>query len=212
MKQKNPFYSLDPELRKQYNLLAMRADKRLQRLEKYSKRPGNETLLKGAYARALRDIEVYSGKGHKRFKTTNITSNEELQAKINDIKNFLRADTSTLKPGIDTRGFNVSSYQKMADTFNKRYDSDLTWQDIQNYYGSKKAQRIASKIKASKSVAKALGEFKRLSQKNPKLTGAQLRRDIKANPNIRLSDDDVTNDIMKKMIKYGLSPKTLFKG
>lgn len=199
-------------IKEQYKLLAMRADKRLQRLEKYMKRPGYESLSKGAYARAIRDIEVWKGKGHKRFGINPPTNVEELQAKLNDIKSFLRSDTSTLKPGIDTQGFAVSVYEKQANTFNDRYGGDFTWQELANFYGSKKAQRIANRIKSSKSVARALGEFKALNKKNPKLTGAQLRRDIKENPNIVLSDDEVTNEIMKRMINMGISPRTLFKG
>lgn len=200
------------DLLKEYTLLAMRADKRLQRLEKYMKRPGYEGLEKGAYARALKDIEVWSGKGHKRFKTKAPATEEALQAKINDIKAFLRADTSTMKPGIDTQGFAVSVYQKQAETFNQRYGGEFTWQELANYYGSKKAQRIASRIKSSKTVARALGEFKKLHEKDPKLTGAKLKRAIEENSNIKLSDDQVTDEIMKKMIRMGISPRTLFKG
>lgn len=199
----------DPALLKEYKTLAMRADKRLQRLEKYAKRPGMGSLLKGAYARAVRDIQAYGG--NKRFLTKPPADEVALKAKINDMRTFLRADTSTLKPGIDTRGFSVASYEKAASTFNSRYGTDLTWQEMGNFYQSKKAQRIANRIKASKTVARALGEFKRMNQKNPKLTGAQLKRDIKANPNIKLSDDAAVNEVMKRMINMGISPRTLFK-
>lgn len=200
----------------QYVLLSMRADKRLQRLEKYAKRPGMGELLKGAYARAMRDIEAFTGKGHKRFLTKMKNETEadimELKAKINAINTFLRADTSTLKPGIDTRGFAVSSYEKAAATFNSRYGTSLTWQEISNFYTSKKAEWISKRIKSSKSLAKAIGKFKELNKKNPKLTGAELKRQIKANPNIKLDDDLVTDKIMKQMINMGISPRTLFKG
>ena len=121
MKKINKFSTLEAE----YKLLAMRADKRLQRLEKYMQRPGFETLSKGAYARALRDIEIWSGKGHKRFLTKAPGNVEELQAKINDIKSFLRSDTSTLQPGIDTQGYAVSVYEKQAQTFNNRYGGEF---------------------------------------------------------------------------------------
>ena len=208
MKKINKFSSLEAE----YKLLAMRADKRLQRLEKYMQRPGYETLSKGAYARALRDIEIWSGKGHKRFLTKAPGNVEELQAKINDIKAFLRSDTSTLKPGIDTQGYAVSVYEKQAQTFNNRYGGDFTWQELANYYGSKKAQRIANRIKASKSVARALGAFKELTTKNPKKTRAQYRQELRDNPDVKYTDDEVTNEIMKKMIRAGISPRTLFKG
>ena len=208
MKKVKKYDSLESE----YRLLAMRADKRLQRLEKYMQRPGFETLKKGAYARAMRDIEIWSGKGHKRFMTKAPSSAAELQAKINDIKTFLRSDTSTMKPGIDTQGYAVSVYEKQAQTFNNRYGGDFTWQELANYYGSKKAQRIANSIKASKSVAKALGVFKELTQRNPKKTREQYRQELKNNPDVKYTDDEVTNEIMKKMIRSGISPRTLFKG
>lgn len=199
------------ELIQQYKLLAMRADKRLQRLEKYSQRPGMESIKKGAYARAMQDIKQWRGPGHKRFLMKPPSDEAVLRSYINDIKSFLQADTSTLKPGIDTKGYAISTYQKAADTFNARYGGNLTWQDLQNYYGSKKAQRIAKRIKASKSVARALGAFKDLNKKNPKITGAQLKREIRNNPDVKLSDDEAVNEIMKRMINAGISPRTLFK-
>lgn len=208
---KKKTYDLD-NLLDEYKKLTMRADKRLQRLEKYMQRPGYETLAKGAYKRAMRDIGVWSGKGHKRFGTKAPEDPKELQAKLNDIKAFLRADTSTLKPGIDTQGFAVSTYEHAANTFNERYGGDLSWQEIQSYYGSKKAAKIAKQIQASKTVARALGKFKELKSKNPKISGAQLRRDLEANPNMKLTDDAAVNEAMKRMIKAGISPRTMFKG
>lgn len=196
----------------EYKTLTMRADKRLQRLEKYMQRPGYETLEKGAYKRAMRDIKIWSGKGHKRFGTKPPEDVRELQAKINDIKAFLRADTSTLKPGIDTQGFAISSYEKAANTFNQRYGSDFNWQEIQNWYGSKKAARVAKAIQASKTVARALGRFKQMMRENPKQSGAALRREIANNPNIKLDDDAAVNEAMKRMINMGISPRTMFKG
>ena len=221
MKKINKYDSLEAE----YKLLAMRADKRLQRLEKYMQRPGYETLKKGAYARAMRDIAIWSGKGHKRFLTKAPSNTAELQAKINDIKAFLRSDTSTMKPGIDTQGFAVSVYEKQAGTFNDRYGGNFTWQELANYYDSAKADRIAKRIKASKSIAKALGEFKKLARKGE--TNESLMSQIRAGgkervligkqhywkyKDIKLTDDEVTNEIMKKMIRAGISPRTLFKG
>lgn len=205
-------------LLEEYNVLSMRADKRLQRIEKYSKRPGYEGLKQGAYARAIRDIEVWSGKGHKRFRTKPPTTREgminetELQAKINDIRHFLRAETSTMKPGIDTRGFSISSYEKMAETTNKRYGGDFTWQELARFYESKKAERIAKSIKSSKSVARALGKFKKFNKNNPNVTGKELRDMIKNDTNFKFTDDQVTDDIMKRIVKLGLTPSKLFEG
>lgn len=204
----------------EYRLLAMRADKRLQRLEKYSSREGYEEILQGSYARAILDIESWSGEGRKRFLTQppkyeNGEINERaLRAKINDIKAFLRSDTSTLKPGLETRGWSVSRYESMAKTFNQRYGSKgapVTWKDIRNYYQSSLSKKISGMIESSKSVAIALGEFKKLQQRDPKSSRAQIMRDIKSGKNVILSKDAVTNEIMKKMVAAGVSPRTIFK-
>lgn len=200
----------------QYKTLAARADKRLQRLEKYSQRPGLQNITQAAgYQKAMRDIKIFGG--NKRFSTkppslpNGQLDEDVLRAKMNSIKEFLRADTSTLKPGIDTAGYSIERFQRTAETFNERYGGDLTWDELATFYSSKKAARVAEAYGDSKTVAKALGEFKKLNKNNPKLTGAELKRQIKSNPNMRLSDDDAVNEAMKRMIKLGLSPKYLFK-
>ena len=197
-------------IEEQYKVLAMRADKRLQRLEKYMKRPGYDTIDKGAYARAIRDIEVWKGKGHKRFGIRPPKNVEELQAKINDIKSFLRADTSTLKPGMGTQGFAISVYEKQAKTFNSRYNANLSWQELANFYGSETATKIANEIRASKTVALALGQFKRMFRRNSKLTNEDLIERIKNNKNRSLSKNEAVNQVMKDMIEMGFDPQDVF--
>lgn len=200
----------------QYKTLALRADKRLQRLEKYSQRSGLSGITQAAaYQKAMRDIQIFGGK--KRFFTKPPMINgkidtDVLRAKMNSIKTFLRSDTSTLQPGIDTAGYSIDRFRETAKTFNSRYScgEDLTWSDISNYYSSKKAQRVAEAYGDSKTVAKALGRFKKINKNNPKLTGAELKRQIQNNPKRRLDKDDAVNEAMKRMINMGLSPKYLF--
>lgn len=200
----------------EYKLLAMRADKRLQRLEKYMKREQYKNLGQFAYARAVRDIEVWSGKGHKRFLTKPPTNDKgeiderALRAKINDIKSFLRADTSTVMPGKDTRGYSAKTYAKMATTFNKRYGANLTWQELAQFYESKTAEKISKSIIASKSVAIALGKFKELQKKDKSISRAQILRDLKSGKNVKLDQDETINQIMLKMVQSGVSPRTIF--
>lgn len=213
------------DLLKEYRRLAKRADQRLVRLERYMKRPGMEELSKGAYSRAMDDIEVWSGKGKKRFNTSPPKSSEGLQAKINDIKAFLRSDTSTMAPGIDTRGFSISSYEKMAQTFNQRYGTQLSWKEISAFYQSSKYKKISERIQASKTIAMALGVFDELRKKGR--TNKDLMEEIRKQgkhkvkkgnrsyweyQNARFTDDEAVNEIVNKMIKAGVSPQTMFKG
>lgn len=203
----------------QYKTLSARADKRLQRLEKYSQRKGLQNITQASgYQKAMRDIKIFGG--NRRFSTKAPTlpngqlDEDVLRAKMNAIRDFLRADTSTLKPGIDTAGYSIDRFQQTANTFNERYGGSgeaLSWDELAAYYSSKKASRVAEAYGDSKTVAKALGEFKKLNKNDPKMTGAELKRQIKSNPNMRLSEDDAVNEAMKRMIKLGLSPKYLFK-
>lgn len=200
----------DLPIQEQYRILVQRADKRLERLEKYAKREKYSDILKGAYARAIRDIEVWNGAGKKRFGMKKISDPEELQAKINDIKAFLRSDTSSLQPGLDTRGYAISVYEKMAETFNTNFGADLEWKEIGAYYESSKAKRIQAQLKSSKTIAIALGEFKRLNKKNPNKTIKEWKKEIKENGNQILSDDKAVARMMERIIKMGISPRKLF--
>ena len=215
----------NPDLVKEYRKLAKRADQRLVRLERYMKRPGMAEIEKGAYSRAMKDIEVWSGRGKKRFNTAPPETEEALQAKINDIQAFLRADTSTLAPGIDTRGFSISSYEKMAETFNSTYGTNLTWQEIGAFYQSRKYKKLSEKIQASKTIAIALGVFDELRKqgKTRRELMDEIRKQgkhkVKKNgqtyweyQNAQFTDDEAVNEIVNKMIKMGINPQTMFKG
>lgn len=113
-----------------YRRLAKTADERLVRLEKLKNEPGFESVDKFAYARAMRDIEVYGG--GKRFNTKPPEDRGLFDEKITDILRFLQSPTST-KYGIK------EVYQKRADTLNEKYKAyglNVTWQDIANMHDS----------------------------------------------------------------------------
>ena len=113
-----------------YRRLAKTADQRLVRLEKLKSEPGFESVDKFAYARAMRDIEVYGG--GKRFNTKPPEARSLFNEKIADMLRFLQSPTST-KGGI------IEVYQKRADTLNEKYKAaglNVTWQDIANLHDS----------------------------------------------------------------------------
>ena len=206
------------DLYREYILLAMRADKRLQRLEKYSQRESWEWLTKGgAYQRAMRDIRVWRGEGHKRFlaklpKGLDVRSEageRYLKAIINDINSFLRSDTSTLKPGKGTNGAAAGRYQKAADTFNNKYGTDLTSRELANFFESTKFDK-AFKNAGSETVMQAVVNLHKMYKKNPKVSRAKLLEEIKNNPNMKLDDDKVIDEVMKKLLAQGISPRTIF--
>ena len=117
-------------MEKYYRRLAKVADQRLVRLEDLADVPGYEGSSKWAYNRAMKDIQKWSGEKGTRFNTAPPADAGQLKAKINDIKAFINAQTST-KSGI------TKVYKKRADTYNKKYGTDFSWEDIANYYNKK---------------------------------------------------------------------------
>lgn len=202
---------------KEFQKLAWRANKRLYRLEQYAKRPEYEGITgMGGYRRAQRDILSWRGEGHTRFDTKMPDNPDIARAVLNDMRAFLRSDTSTVKKGIGTKGA-ASKYQSIANKFNKTKNTkgkcgdDLTWKEIQAWYTSYNGKKVARLYKDSKAVAMALGEFKRIMRENPKKTLTDFRNELKNNPKLIWSDDDSANEAMKRMIKMNVSPKNLFK-
>lgn len=126
----------------QYDKLAKKADARLRALEALSHQEYYRGAKKYAYARAIRDIEAWSGKGSKRFQTKPPESIEGIRNKIADINTFLGSETST-KRGI------TNTYKARAETINKKYGTNFTWEDLAQYYTSK-VHEIASKTFGSK--------------------------------------------------------------
>lgn len=110
-----------------YRRLAKVADQRLVRLEALKYQKHFKHVESFAYSRAMYDIRSWSGKDATRFNTKPPENEEELRAKINDIKHFIEMPTS-YKQGI------VNTYKKSADTLNKNYGTDFTWEDMGNFY------------------------------------------------------------------------------
>ena len=130
-----------------YKRLAKVADQRLVRLEKLGEQAGYENAWKWAYKNAQKDIEKWGG--NKRFNTAPPTDNRMLKAKINDIKSFLGSPTST-KKGI------TNIYKKRAKTWNDKYKTDISWEDLAKYYSrgiNKKLERDMNSDVVNKAIA-----------------------------------------------------------
>ena len=111
------------ELLKEYRKLAKRADQRLVRLEKLAE---TKPSVKGfAYRNAMRDIKVYGGEKATRFNIAPPKSYKALERKINDIRQFLNAKTST-KKGIK------EVETKRVKTVNEKLGTDFTLEDFTN--------------------------------------------------------------------------------
>ena len=154
-------------LEKYYKRLAKTADQRLVRLEKLAKQPNYEPAELWAYRRARLDITKWNGGKSPelyRFNANIPKDPEKLLAKINDIKTFLTRPTST-KKGI------TEVYKKRAETINRKFGTNFSWQQMAKYfqsgaaeywdskYGSKTALRVMAVLQKNKDkITKAVGK------------------------------------------------------
>lgn len=126
----------------EYKKLARKADARLRAIETYAQQKYYKGIERYAYARAIRDIELWSGSGKKRFDTKPPDTLEGIRAKINDIKTFLESPTST-KTGV------TEIYIKRAKSINEKYGTNFTWQELASYYTSTAHEKAAEKYGSS---------------------------------------------------------------
>lgn len=149
-----------------YHRLADAADHRLIRLEAMAYEPDFEGVKKFAYARAMKDLEVWGG---NRFNTKMPESVNLRNEKIADIIHFLQSPTST-KTGI------VNVYKKRAETIKSKYGIDLNWQDMGRLMESFSDDASGG----SPTKIKALGVIKQIDKMG-------VEKALKKNPNV--SDD-----------------------
>lgn len=103
-----------------YHRIAKVADQRLLRLERLSEEKGFEKVEEYAYRVAQSKLDVWGG---KRFNTKIPESASLRNEKIADMLHFIESPTST-KGGI------TNIYQKRADTLNREYGLDVSWQKL----------------------------------------------------------------------------------
>lgn len=172
------------ELVKEYKKLAKKADSRLRALETYQHQKNFKTATKYAYARAQKDIKQWGG--NKRFDTKAPMTIAGVQAKINDIKTFLEAPSST-KRGI------ISIYQKRADTLNKKYGTNFTWKEMGNFFESGTFEKMSNML-GSKTSMKIIGQLQNSDE--------EVKKSIEksADVNIKVEDwkiQDKINELLK---------------
>lgn len=182
------------ELVKIYRTLAKSADQRLVRLESYQHDKDYGVATKWAYARAMHDINQWSGQEANRFNTAPPASKTDLLSKIQDIKHFLESPTST-KKGI------TEVYKKRADTINKNMRKnnpdwkDLTWKDLAQYFDSAMNDKL-DKQYGSKTALKVYSAMRK--NKNEIIKDIKEKKDI----HIKVSDDVLQDTLDNVLQKY----------
>lgn len=156
-----------------YKTLAKSADQRLVRLEQAAKTENYKTAIKWAYARAQRDIKAWSGPDATRFNTKPPKGITSLRSKIEDIKTFLKAPTST-KTGI------TEVYKKKAETFNRNHPgANYTWKELGKFFESKTADKLKNEFDDSETMAKVVTTIRKNAKELEEAIERQDRIDIK---------------------------------
>lgn len=143
-----------------YRRIAKVADQRLVRLERLAQESGYGNADQWAYKKAMRDISTWSGDSATRFNTKPPSNMKQLQAKINDIKSFLGAPSST-KAGIK------SVYQQRANTINDKYGTNFSTSDLESLFSSSFWKKVDAKKIDSDTVMKAIGYITDRIKKDP---------------------------------------------
>ena len=178
------------ELLKIYRTAAKAADQRLVRLEKLTQEENFKVADKWAYARAMRDIEQYSGEGATRFNVKPPKTMTGLEAKIEDIKTFLRAPSST-KGGIKRM------YVDRAAKINEEYGTDFTWEEIGKFFENKRWKKLGGGMRENKGKYESKTALKAIGRIRMSVTKAELRKAIKEGDkiDIKVPDDQVGRTI-----------------
>lgn len=183
------------ELLKVYRSLAKTADERLVRLEKLTKEENFKIADKWAYARAMYDIEQWSGEGATRFNRKPPATMQGLTAKIEDIKTFLRSASST-KAGIK------KIYIERTNKINEDYGTNFKWTEIETFFENERWRTIGGGKRENKgkyesgTALKAIASFRKKYDKEQfeKLVKEANTADIKA-------PDSQVEYIMREILK-----------
>ena len=169
---------------KYYRRLAKAADQRLVRLERLAENPLYQNVKKFAYEEALEDIHKWNGVTASRFNTVP-PEGDRLYDKIEDIKSFLTKQTSNVG------GINLM-YKRMANTFNAKYGTNFTYQQIMKYFDSQQNEKW-NKMFGSKTALTVIGEIQKSAKKIKREVSEADKRNI------------IINDISSKPGKHGLT-------
>lgn len=182
------------DLEKAYKRLSKQADQRLVRLEAASHEKGYEGILTYSYGLAMKNIATYSGEGATRFNTAAPKDRRTLQAKVNDIIQFLNSPTST-KSGV------TAIYKKRTDELNKKYGTNFTWQEAGRFFESKKDD--FNKNWDSGLVLKSIGKMQK--------EASRIKKDLEAHADRHktVSEKDINDEIYKRLKKNGITAASL---
>ena len=179
-----------------YYRIAKSADERLKALEKLSGEKGFHEVKNWSYKKSQQNIKRWSGEsGKPRFNKKAPESDAELRAKIKDIKEFLEAPSSS-------KSTIVKFYKNRANSINESQETNLTWQDLADFFENDKNQQIF-KTYGSGDTFRVLSAIKN-GEVNLKTSDQELAQMIKEGKDISevvQVEDELVGDTIVKMLK-----------
>lgn len=181
------------ELDKIYRKVAKVADQRLVRLEQLSKQKDFKQVKQWAYKNAIQDALEWGANVNKpRFNIKPPSKKYSIQAKINDMLNFIEKPTST-RAGI------VEVYESKARTLNEKYKEyglNLNWSDVGTFFESQLYKKLSKKY-SSGTVIKAIATIKQ--NEKEVLTDFDKHK----SSHLKTEDNDIViDDAIKRMTSY----------
>ena len=159
-----------------YRTAAKAADQRLVRLEQASAQENYQVATKWAYAKAERFIREWSGPEATRFNTRAPEGDIQLKQKIEDIRSFLEAPTST-KTGIK------EVHQARANTLNERYGTNFKWNDVATFFESDLRNKMERKM-GSETMVKVVAYMQKNKKQVVKAVESANTKDLKVPDNM----------------------------
>ena len=203
--QKTP---LQEQLLREYRREMKNANRKLRDLEKLSKNPDYEGILKFAYRVAERDVKEL-GLGDPKLtryrvpynpKTGEYNSNK-LKAALKRVREFNEMTTST-KRGIDRL------YKQDTINFNKAFGTNFTWQELRQF--AKKSDW--DKLKKQYGSAVLVTTIKSHMKKKPDEEVKKAAEETSKTHKTISKQSAVTDDWMKHLKKQGLAVDMLYEG
>lgn len=136
-----------------YRRLAKQANQRMTRLEDLAQSDDRfSSVLKYSYAKAQREARALKGsaapkskQSHRGYRFTETTlknlNNQQIETRIKSVKEFLQSPTSN-KADITTY------YKQRAETMNKNWGTDFSWETLAKYYESGLSDKLKSKFES----------------------------------------------------------------
>lgn len=177
-----------------YKTLAKTADQRLVRLEQLEAAdiPGYKNATKWAYNRAMSDIKRWSGSDATRFNVGMPRTIQGLESKIEDIKTFLTAPTST-------KGGMTDVLINRAKTLNKNFGTEFSWQEWDTFLNDELNQNLEDLL-GSDSKMRVLAALEKWKNNRENIKDKVEKANLKE---IRTGDEMTDAMIEKSIKKYG---------